>query len=180
MFFYKYCRSEIPPPPSVAEQITNLVVRTPMDGRCANQQQVLFTKLVLYRCTRKYIGRGVHGCTFFIRDGSHRLCELSVPPRRAAVPRNSDVLVGGGYQNSRPRIDKDVNSWTQPAVSQDRCSESPGCSRPDTHERRNARHPPSCRRARHGAPLKQRLYSPPATDSAKYRTSPSDSVKVFL
>ena len=63
-----------------------------MDGRCANQQQVLFTKLVLYRCTRKYIGRGVHGCTFFIRDGSHRLCELSVPPRMTVVPRNSDVF----------------------------------------------------------------------------------------
>ena len=33
----------------------------------------------------------VQGCTFFIRDGSHYLCELSVPPRRAVVPRNSDT-----------------------------------------------------------------------------------------
>ena len=33
--------------------------------------------------------KNVHGCTFFIRDGSHRLCELSVPPRTAVVPNSS-------------------------------------------------------------------------------------------
>ena len=39
--------------------IANLVVRTPTDGRGAKQQQVLNnrSKLVLYRCTRMYIGR---------------------------------------------------------------------------------------------------------------------------
>ena len=94
---------------------------------------------VLYRCTRKYIGRGVHGCTFFIRDGSHRLCELSVPPRTAVVPRNSDVLAGRAYQNSRPRIDKDVNSWTWPAGSQDSRRSQRGSRSTDNRRRSTSR-----------------------------------------
>ena len=88
----------------------------------------------------------VQGCTFFIRDGSHRLCELSVPPRTAVVPRNSDVLAGGAYQNSRPRIDKDVNSWTWPHASPDCCYCCPGCCCPDRHERRYSHHSSSCHR----------------------------------
>ena len=39
-----------------------------------------------------------------------KILTVSEPPRTAVVPRNSDVLAGEAYQNSRPRIDKDVNS----------------------------------------------------------------------
>ena len=34
-----------------------LVIRTPKDGRGANQKQVLCTKLVFYRHTRMYVGK---------------------------------------------------------------------------------------------------------------------------
>ena len=38
---------------------------TSMDGRGINTCKFCFTKLVLYRCTRTYIGREGHGCPIF-------------------------------------------------------------------------------------------------------------------